>query len=111
MPPLSDPTSLDAYGNRTLLETFDYIAWNIPEQVFVAVPISSSPDDGFRDVTYNEVGKAVDAFADEVERKYGTSNNFATSLFIGGSFDLRYALAFFAFQKLGFKARVRWSSF
>ena len=97
----SDPASYNARGNRTLLETFDFIAGHNPQQAFAAEAFSSDTNDGFRDVTYGELSRAVDTVAYMCEQKYGIGKDFETIMFIGGPSDLTYAIMFFALRSAG----------
>lgn len=92
-----------AKGRRTLLATFERHAHDNPTRTFAAVARSGNIQDGFDDVSFAQVSRAVDCLAYDIEREFGRSKTFETILFFDSGFDLRYALAFFAFQKCGFK--------
>lgn len=71
-------------------------------RVYATVPKTSDVQDGFLEVTFAEVQRAVDSLSHQIERHCGKNSNFETLLYLGPN-DLRYAVFWFAAFKCGFQ--------
>jgi acyl-CoA synthetase (AMP-forming)/AMP-acid ligase II len=94
-----------AKGSRTLLEVLDCKARLHPDKTFASVPKGSDIDHGFRDVTFAEIHRSINATAHWLEDKFGKSTTFETLLYLGVH-DLRFTLIFFAAQKCGYTVSI-----
>ena len=91
-------------GYRLLPAVLDYAGSHTPDNVYASVLRSNNIADGFRDVTSNDILRAVDSFAWWLKDCYGSSDSFETLAYAGVS-DLRYTVFFYAAVKCGYKVR------
>ena len=90
------------YGRRLLPVLVDEISRDDPERVFVSEPLSSNPEDGFRNVTYRSFANAINKVAWWLEEKLGKGQNFEVLAYTGPS-DIRYPIIAYATVKAGYK--------
>lgn len=89
-------------GFRLLPTLLDHIGTEIPGRIYASVPRTQDIADGFRDITFGEVLKGVDAIAAWLTETFGVSTTFETLAYTGVA-DLRYTLMFYAAVKSGYK--------
>lgn len=89
-------------GRRLLPAVLDCIGAETPSRVYASVPRTRDIADGFRDITFGEVLKGVDALAAWITETFGVSTTFETLAYTGVA-DLRYTLMFYAAVKCGYK--------
>ena len=90
------------YGRRLLPILIDEKAESTPDLPFVSIPVTSQPRDGFVDISYGRLAKAIDRCSWYIEEKLGKGYNFATLGYMG-PLDLRYIIFMFAAVKVGYK--------
>ena len=90
-------------GSRLLPSILDHIGTNTPNRIFASVPRTHDIGDGFRDITFGEILRAVDALATWLSKTFGVSEDFETLAYTGVA-DLRYTIFFYAVVKCGYKA-------
>ena len=81
----------------------EHIAATEPERIWISYPLSDdSVKDGFRDLTFLQHAKAVNAMAWHIESAIGKSTTFETIQYIGLP-DMRYHIVLLAAIKTGHK--------
>ncbi|CAL3963137.1 unnamed protein product [Diplocarpon coronariae] len=84
----------------------DTLAATRPQQICASIPLSSSTDLTYRDITYAEVARAINRAAGWIEEHLGRSadrqESFATLVYLG-PFDIRYFVLMVAVAKVGYK--------
>ncbi|CAD6591622.1 MAG: hypothetical protein ASARMPREDX12_005279 [Alectoria sarmentosa] len=92
-----------SYGRRLIPQLIDQRAEESPELPLWSVPISSNLMDGFRDISYGQVARAINRAAWWIDGNIGKSTTFETLAYMGPP-DLRYAVLTVAAQKTGHTA-------
>lgn len=90
------------YGSRQLHQTLDYVAATTPDRVYATIPQSSNLDDGFVDISFDDMKQCSDAAAHWIEDNFGRSSTFESLCCIGIP-DLRTVAMFFGAVKCGYK--------
>lgn len=90
-----------SYGRRLLNNVVDARAAAGHERPYASIPLSSSPRDGFRDISYGAFANAINRCANWLEQSFGTSNGEETIVYMGPS-DLRYHVLALAAVKTGY---------
>lgn len=90
------------HGKRLLAVIVDELAKATPNRVWASIPNGSDPKDGFLDVTYAELGRAINRTAAWLEDTFGKSSSFETLAYIG-LFDVKYHIMVIAATKVGYK--------
>ena len=88
------------YGHRLIPQLIDERARLNPQGSVWSVPKSSNLADGFRDISYGQVARAINRVAWWIDEQIGKSTTFEKLAFIGPS-DLRYSILTIAAQKTG----------
>ena len=88
------------YGHRIIADLIDQRAREDPQRPFWSLPRSSNLADGFRDIGYGSVARAINRTAWWLEEIVGKSTTFETLAYMGPP-DLRYAVLTVAAQKTG----------
>lgn len=91
-------------GQRTLPELLDEKALHTPGHACLSIPLSESCQD-YRDISYVQLSRAVDAMAWWIHKTLGTSNTFETLCYLGPP-DVQYFIFSLASCKTGFKVSV-----
>ena len=107
-------TSRSDYGNRLIPQLIDERARENPEASVWSVPRAPGFDDefadgladGFYDINYGQVARAINAVAWWIQRHIGRSTTFKTVAYMGPP-DLRYAIVTIAAQKTGHTVSCR----
>ncbi|PHH60729.1 hypothetical protein CDD81_1311 [Ophiocordyceps australis] len=90
-------------NERLLPQIIDHVAQTDPEAVWMEYPRSeSSYDDGFAQITYGQLARAVDKLAWYLYQSVEARGAFQTLAYIGPN-DARYALIVYACIKASFK--------
>ena len=89
-----------SYGRRLIPQLIDQRAEESPELPLWSIPVSSALVDGFRDISYGQVARAINRAAWWIDEKVGKSTTFETLAYMGPP-DLRYAVLTVAAQKTG----------
>lgn len=89
-------------GRRLLPVLIDEIASTYPTRLFVAIPKSSHPKDGFIDVNYSTFARAINKCARWINHELDRGQLFETIAYIG-PLDLLYPILIFAAVKTGYK--------
>ena len=74
-----------------------------PDRIFAVVPRSTDLNDGFREVTFPEVSRAVDSLAHAFRIEFGSPMEDFETLTYMGIPDIRYNIVFYGAVKAGFK--------
>jgi hypothetical protein len=108
---LGDPSyrarNLHIFGRRLLTTVIDERARRHHGQPYASIPVSASPSDGYRDITYAHFAKAIDKCAWWIKSQLSTSDRFEPLIYLG-AFDLRYQILAMAAVKTGHV--VSWSA-
>lgn len=80
----------------------DEIARQTPSLTYASIPLTTSINDGFKDVSFSDVASATNYVAAWIDRTLGPSSNFDTIAYMGLG-DLRYVVVFLAAVKCGYK--------
>jgi hypothetical protein len=89
-------------GQRLVPTIIDERASTHPTQPFASIPVTSSPQDGFRDINYAQLANAINRLAWWIEETLGKGVDQETLTYIGPN-DLRYAILTVAAIKTGYK--------
>lgn len=92
-------------GERLLPHVIDAHAKFDPERVWASIARSTDLSQGFWDVKFRELARAVNNLAWYIHDRIGPGKNFET-IGLVGIFDIRYALFLFASIKCGYKVSV-----
>ena len=90
------------YGRRLLPVLVDEISRDDPDRIFISLPLTSNPEDGFRDISYRSFANAINRAAWWLESKLGKGQNFETLAYTAPS-DIRYPIIAYAAIKAGYK--------
>ncbi|KAF4638022.1 hypothetical protein G7Y89_g45 [Cudoniella acicularis] len=90
------------YGKRLIPTLIDELATNDAERVFVSIPRTANIEDGFHDITFADLARAIDNCAWWMERTLQRSETFETLNYVGPQ-DLRYLILLIAGIKTGYK--------
>ena len=88
------------YGHRLIPQLIDERAESNPQGSVWSVPKSSNLADGFRDISYGQVARAINKAAWWIDEHIGKSTTFENLAYIGPP-DLRYSILTIAAQKTG----------
>ena len=88
------------YGHRLIPQLIDERAESNPQGSIWSVPKSSNLADGFRDISYGQVARAINKAAWWIDEHIGKSTTFEKLAYIGPP-DLRYSILTIAAQKTG----------
>ncbi|QSZ36628.1 hypothetical protein DSL72_006509 [Monilinia vaccinii-corymbosi] len=89
-------------GKRLMPHYIHQTAIDEPHRVCISTPLTSEPRDGFEDITFSQLDKAIDVASVWVEEQLGIGKNFPCIAYIGPH-DLRYILLTMAAIKTGHK--------
>jgi len=95
------------YGRRLFPTLIDERASSEPTKTFAAIPKSSDLRDGFVDVSYHRLARAINRCSWWLEDKLGKARSFETIGYLA-MLDLRYTILMFACVKVGYKVRVQY---
>lgn len=70
----------------------------------ISIPLTLEPRDGFKDITFGQLDRAVDVASAWIDTQFGISQNFETLPYIEPQ-DLRYVLLMIASVNTGHKVR------
>ena len=88
------------YGHRLVPQVLDERAKSNPQGSVWSVPKTSNLADGFRDISYGQVARAINKAAWWIDEHVGKSTTFEKLAYIGPP-DLRYSILTIAAQKTG----------
>lgn len=94
------------YGRRLFPTLIDERAISEPTRAFAAIPKSSDLRDGFIDISYHQLARAIDRCSWWLEKELGKARNFETIGYLS-ILDLRYTILMFACIKVGYKVRTQ----
>jgi acyl-coenzyme A synthetase/AMP-(fatty) acid ligase/acyl carrier protein len=92
----------EQYGRRLMVGVLEEEAQHHPERIFALIPESSDLQDGFRQVTFQQVKAAVDHTVYWLQAEFGPFALHETLSYVG-VLDLRYNILFYAALKLRLK--------
>ncbi|CCD55192.1 similar to NRPS-like enzyme [Botrytis cinerea T4] len=92
-------------GKRLIAHYIHQTAIDEPHRVCISRPLTSEPHDGFEDITFSQLDKAIDVASNWVEKHAGIGEDFDCIAYIGPH-DLRYILLMIAAIKTGHKLFV-----
>ena len=92
-------------GKRLLPHVVDAHAKFDPERVWASIARSTDLSQGFWDVKFRELARAVNNLAWYIDDRIGPGKDFET-IGLVGVFDIRYALFLFASIKCGYKVSI-----
>ena len=87
-------------GQRLLPTLIEEIACSDPERPFAAIPRTADPEDGFDDISFHCIAKAIDKCSWWLESKLCRDSAHETIAYIG-SLDLMYHIVTLAALKTG----------
>lgn len=90
------------YGRRLIPTLIDEIAQNNPRKVFASIPRSFDLSEGYVDVTYDTLSKAINRAAAFLDGKFGKSTTSEILAYLG-LFDIRYFVLICAACKTGYQ--------
>jgi len=90
------------YGRRLVPVTIDETARDTPGRTFAIIPRSDSFKDGFINVSFHELARAVNRTAQWIEGTLGRGKDFETLAYIAPS-DLKYVILMVAACKARYK--------
>lgn len=91
------------YSKKLLPVAIDEIASNEPTRIWVSLPIDDwDLSQGFEDISFARLAKAVDRVAHAIEAQFGRSLTFDTIAYIGVP-DVRYQIVQVAAIKTGYR--------
>lgn len=95
------------YGRRIFTNIIDDVARTDPSRVVVAIPRSSTPQDGWKDVSYSQYANAINRLCHWIVAKAGSSldGQFPTFAYIGPN-DIRYFIFVAAATKCQFQVSI-----
>lgn len=99
---IEDIGSLSNQGRRLLPNVVDELGAGDPSRIFVSIPKSTNIQDGFRDVDFRDLSRAISRCAWWIEETLGCSRSFETLNYVGPQ-DLRYVILLFAAIKTGYQ--------
>jgi acyl-CoA synthetase (AMP-forming)/AMP-acid ligase II len=88
-------------SNKLLAAEVDSLAKSDPGRRFGLIPKSNQIEDGFREITFLDLSRAVNATSWWVEKHIGRPNKGETIAYMGNN-DVRYILFMLASHKLGY---------
>lgn len=92
----------EQYGRRLMVGVLEEETQHNPQRVFALIPASSDLQDGFRQVTFQQVKAAVDYTVHWLQDGFSTFSQHETLAYVGVP-DLRYNILFYAALKLRLK--------
>ncbi|KAM3075334.1 hypothetical protein ACMFMG_007227 [Clarireedia jacksonii] len=92
-------------GKRPAACYIHQVAADDPERVCISIPLTLEPRDGFKDITFKQLDKAIDVASTWIETQFGIGQNFECLPYIGPQ-DLRYVLLMIASVNTGHKLFV-----
>lgn len=91
------------YSKKILPVAIDEIARTQPERVWASLPMDDwDLSQGFEDISFARLAKAIDAVAHSIEKSFGRSSTFETFAYLGVP-DARYQIVQAAAIKTGYK--------
>ncbi|KAI9046454.1 hypothetical protein LZ554_009203 [Drepanopeziza brunnea f. sp. 'monogermtubi'] len=90
-------------GERLLPVQVDELARDHPDKIGASIPKTLDLKDGYRDITYREIARAINRAAGWLEGHFGRNTTEFESLVYLGPFDIRYFILLIAVTKVGFK--------
>ena len=105
---MDSPTELDDYGRRLMPTILRHEAKYNPQRTFAMVAKSDNLEDGFLDVTFQQVAQAVDYASHWLQNRFenGDKPPRHTTLAYIGVPDLRYNILFYAGVQCRYKVRL-----
>lgn len=93
-------------GRRLVVDLVDELGREYPEKIWATITRSTFDiEQGFRDVTFANCTRSVDATAWSIETQLGKSSTFDVIAYLGVS-DIRYAMYLFACIKTGYQLMI-----
>ncbi|APA11657.1 hypothetical protein sscle_08g064270 [Sclerotinia sclerotiorum 1980 UF-70] len=92
-------------GKRLAAHYIHQVAIDDPHRICISIPLTFEPRDGFEDITFCQLDKAIDVASIWVEEKIGIGKDYESIAYIGPH-DLRYILLMIAAIKTGHKLFV-----
>ncbi|KAJ5636075.1 NRPS-like enzyme [Penicillium longicatenatum] len=92
-------------SNKLLAAEVDFLAKSDPGRRFGLIPKSNRIEDGFREISFLELSRAVNATSWWIEKQIGRPKKRETIAYMGNN-DARYILFMLASHKLGYTAHV-----
>ncbi|KAF7174064.1 hypothetical protein CNMCM5623_006358 [Aspergillus felis] len=93
----------DEISGRLLASVVDEKARKHPHQKFCILPNGESPREGFYDVTFEDIARAVDQMSWWIARTLGPGDEDDQTLAYLGTNDIRYIIVFLACNKTGYR--------
>ena len=92
-------------GQRLLPKLIDQLALEGPSQIFCSYASTPNASEGFQDVTYEQLARAINKCAWWIEEELGRSHVFKTLTYLGPH-DIRYMILTLAAIKTGYKVKL-----
>jgi acyl-coenzyme A synthetase/AMP-(fatty) acid ligase len=87
---------------RLLVTEVDTVAKEFPTRRFGLIPNGTEVEHGFREVTFQDLSRAVDAMSWWIRDNLGPSKESESIAYVGNN-DIRYAIFMLACHKTGYK--------
>ncbi|KAF2237267.1 putative NRPS-like enzyme [Viridothelium virens] len=84
-----DNYTSEPFGRRLMPKLLDAIAHRDPHRTFTSIANSGKLEDGFTDITFSQLAKAVDYLAHQFKSFFGTSSHGSDTLTYLGVIDIR----------------------
>ena len=101
MPDMASPD----YGRRLLPSLVDEIAAECPDRPFASIPNTIKPEDGFQNINFGALARAINRCSWWIEALVGKGNGFPTIAYMGPQ-DVLYLILVLACIKTGYKVRT-----
>ncbi|KAF7861579.1 hypothetical protein EAF04_008141 [Stromatinia cepivora] len=92
-------------GKRLVAHYIHQFAIDDPNRICISIPLTSEPRDGFEDITFCQLDKAIDVASIWVEKQIGIGKDYESIAYVGPH-DLRYIVLMIAAIKTGHKLFV-----
>ncbi|OKL56143.1 hypothetical protein UA08_08748 [Talaromyces atroroseus] len=76
---------LDSRGQRLLPSVIEQLASDVPEKAWASIPLSADIKAGFKDISFRQLAKVIDALAWWIESRIGRSSTFEPAAYLGNT--------------------------
>lgn len=98
------------FGERLWPTIVDHRARSAPSELVGLIPKGLDVADGYQELTFGGLARAVDACARWIEKRIGRAQHHETIAYMGSN-DVRYLIVILASNKTGYQVRyiLKWS--
>ena len=98
-------------GQRLMTAIIDELAISDPSRCFMSIPRTAKLEDGFRDISYASIARAIHRCAWWMESLLGKGMDFPTIATYLNPMDFRHLILIFGSIKAGYKVRSKCGGF